>query len=197
MSLESREANEKAQMLAASLGIHLPLGLGRLLARMPALQGAMAAAFNATIILAVGAAVVAILPKLDEWMDKLRGIESVTADVFTKVADLNRFLASGGKPEALSWLRTEIRNVEGDIQRVEAHLKRLTTLPGGKEMAALAPGLSLGMELGQKWTNRKEVALLNEQLANLKKRYDDLGAAIPIAVVKEHNKATEDAAKAM
>jgi hypothetical protein len=193
MSLETREANEKAQMLAAQFGVRLPQGLGVLLARMPAVQAAMAAAFNATIILAVLAAIVAVIPKLDDWMDKLRGIETVTGDVYSKVAELNRFVVSGGKPEAVSWLRTELRNVTGDIQRVEAHIKRLTTLQKGPETGAESPLMA--------FINRKEVNLLEKQLEGLKKRYEELGTAIPTEKVKEFNKAAvegaERAAKAL
>jgi hypothetical protein len=188
MGMESRHTNEHVQMLAASLGVRIPYGLERILARLPLVQAAMGAAFGVGIIVAVGAAIIAIIPKLDDWIDKLRGIESVTADVYAQVGKLNDFLASGGHPEALSWLRTSIRNVAGDIYRVEADIKRLTHLQVGPEAGAFSPAMWL--------INRKEVYLLNEQLVNLKKRYEELGSAIPTADVKEHTKATEETAKA-
>lgn len=187
LSTGARQTTESANMLAAQLGIQLPAGLERLIARCPAVQAAMAAAFNATIVLAIAAAIVEVIPRLDAWMDKLRGIESVTADVFTRVAELNRFVVSGGKPEAVSWLRTELRNVIGEISRVEEHLKRLTT-------TIQMPGVQIPGWL-KAWFNRGEVELLEKQLTDLKKRYEEIGSAIPIDKVKEFNAAAKEGAE--
>src|SRR3990172_10796092 len=50
MTLEQRDATEKAQLLAGQLGVHLPAGLDRLIARMPGVQAALQAAFSLTIV---------------------------------------------------------------------------------------------------------------------------------------------------
>jgi hypothetical protein len=188
MSLESREANEKVQMLAASLGVRIPYGLERILARLPFLQAAMSAAFGVGIIVAVGAAIVAVIPKLDDWMDKLRGIEKVSADVYTEVGKLNIALGALGPPDSAKAMRVEIRNVAGEIGRVVEHLKRLQELQAGPEKGAFSPAMW--------YINRKEVNLLNDRLGNLTKRYEELGSAIPTTEVKEHNKAMEEGGRA-
>ena len=188
MSLETREASEKAQMLAASLGIHLPMGLERLITKLPAVQGLLSAAFNASIVLAVGAAVVAILPKLDEWMDSLRGIEKASANVYAEVAKTNAALGAFGKVDSTAALRTQLRDVAGDIFRVKQHLESLTTLQWGPEKGHESPIM--------KFWNREEISLLEDQLKGLIATQKELGEKIPVTQVKEHTAAVTAAAKA-
>jgi hypothetical protein len=186
MSLEAGLANEKAQLLAGSLGINLPAGIDRLLARMPGVQAALGVAFNASIVLAVGAAILAILPKLDEWLDKLRGIEAASADVYKEVAKTNAVLGAFGPPDSVKAMRDQIRDVGAEITRVQEHLKSLQT-------TALGPIVGPA----KTWLlNRKEISLLEDQLKDLIARQKELGDAIPEQKVKDHAKALDEQAKA-
>src|SRR3990170_2037917 len=53
MSLQTNEAMEKAQLLAANLGIHLPAAMTNLIVRSEALQVALEAAFSSGILLGI------------------------------------------------------------------------------------------------------------------------------------------------
>jgi len=185
MSMATRQTTESASMLAAQLGIQLPMGLERLIARMPMVQGAMAAAFSATVILAVGAAIVTVIAKGDEWLDKLRGIEAASADVFKEVAKANETLQAFGKPGSTEALRREIAGVGAEIYKVQQHIKSLETLP---QTGLFSPGMWL--------INRKEIGLLEDQLKNLTARQKELELAIPVEKIKEQTEALKEAGEA-
>jgi hypothetical protein len=189
MSLESREANEKVQMLAASLGVNLPMGLERLVARLPAVQAAMGLAFNASIVLAVGAAIVAVIPKLDDWIDRLRGIEAANADVYQKVAELNVALGGFGSVGSVKALRAQLAQVAAQIQQDTKLLEELRTIPAG------LPGEGQPSPLFS-YINRKDIQLLEEHIKHLQEVYERLGDAIPTAQIEEDRQAKEKAAKA-
>ena len=185
MSMETREANEKAQMLAAQFGVRLPQGLGVQLARMPAVQAAMAAAFNATIVLAVLAAIVAVIPKLDEWMDRLRGIKEAAAGVFAEIAKANEVLGAFGKPGSVVALTAELDVVAGSIRQVRTYLESLQRTAAGPYAGWFDP---------VSWyINRKEIDLTGERLTALTLRFDALGIAIPVEKIKERIEAIKQA----
>ena len=192
MSMETREANEKAQLLAAQFGVRLPQGLGVLLARMPAVQAAMEAAFGATVVVAFGAAIVALFPKIADWIDQLRGVEAVNQDILNKQIELNTYLAYGGKPEVLAALTQRFMHVANQIKEIRAEIERLQTsavVPPSQQGGPLA-GWLVGMTAAG-----DKVKSLKADLGPLEEAYKRLDLAINREKLDEHNKAMEEAKK--
>jgi len=192
MSLESREANEKVQMLAASLGVQVPQGLAQILARMPAVQTAMELAFSGLIVVGFGAAIVALFPKIAEWIDRLRGVEKVNQDILNKQIELNTYLAYGGKPEVLAALTKRFNQVANDITRIRGEIERLQTsrvVPPSQQGGPLAGWLVGITAAGDK------VKALKKDLGPLEDAYKKLDLAIGREKLDEHNKAMEEAKK--
>jgi hypothetical protein len=190
MTLESRETNEKVQMLAASLGIRVPQGLAQILARMPAVQTAMELAFGGMIVVGFGAAIVALFPKIAEWIDMLRGVEAVNQDILNKEMELDRFLVSAGKPKSVKALGTEYQHVAGRIDEIK---KKLVELQGAPfSLGRLEFGLRAATDLG---LTMDRVKALRAELEPLQTRFEELKVAVPTEKQEEYNKALEDAAK--
>ena len=70
MAKQQREAREAGMLLSNVLGVQMPAGLDRVLARMPVVSGAMRAAFNVSVVAAVAAAVVSLINNFDELRGK-------------------------------------------------------------------------------------------------------------------------------
>lgn len=192
MTLESREANEKVQMLAASLGVRVPQGLGQILARLPGVQQAMELAFGATIVVAFGAAIVALFPKIAEWIDQLRGVEKVNQDILNKQIELNTYLAYGGKPEVLAALTKRFNQVSNEIIRIRGEIERLQTstkVPPSQQGGPLA-GWLVGMTAAG-----DKVKSLKADLGPLEEAYKRLDLAMGREKLDEHNKGMEEAKK--
>lgn len=90
MSLESREASEKAQLLAAQLGVQLPQGLDRFIARMPAVQQGLQAAFSLSLIGAFAGALVAAIVQMVRGLDELTDTTADFKSIMDEAAESNR-----------------------------------------------------------------------------------------------------------
>jgi hypothetical protein len=73
LSFEEREATEKAQLLAAQFGVHLPGGVTRLMGRLPLLQSAMEAAFPVLVVTAFLAALREVPDAIAQGTDAIMG----------------------------------------------------------------------------------------------------------------------------
>lgn len=197
MTLETREANEKAQLLAGSLGIQLPAGMQNLISKMPGVQAALGAAFNASIVFAVGAAIVALFPKIADWIDQLRGVKDVNEELLSRQLDLNRLLATGGKPNTFKALTDEMTNVSAKLNEAR---NKVDAFNKSVEEAAKFQGFmgapNLGMTIRLKPDDLKSA---EQDIVRLTKRYEELQLAIPKAQLEEeadaHKKAAEEAKK--
>jgi len=193
MNLESGETREKIQMLAGSLGVQVPAGIARIMARMPALTTAMSVAFNATLVVAVGAAIVSLFPKIADWIDKLRGVEDVNEGILEKQIEINRLLVAGGKAETFKALEAQYTNNARRIGEIDSQLKKMGN-------TAAAVGGNEGIVFGKAATaigmHSDAIKALNKELKHLTERQKELDLAIPKAKQDEQNKAMEEAAKA-
>ena len=192
MSTGARQANESLGLVAAQFGVNLPIGLERILTRMPAVQAAMSAAFSASIIVAVGAAIVAVLPKIAEWIDKLRGVEKVTGEIYETTAKLNMGLGAFGKPESLKALETQLNNVSQDLNAVKKNLEgelvpTTIIVKGAVAVQGYNRVVNASADLVAYWKQRT---------GELTKQQEELNKAIEAERVKEHTDALEKAAAA-
>jgi len=190
MTMESREANEKVQMLAASLGVRVPAGLAQIMARLPGVQAAMEVAFGATIVVAFGAAIVALFPKIADWIDQLRGVEEVNQDLLNQQIELNNYLVAAGKPKSLKALEVQFQNVSGRIGEIKQKLLELQGAPWSFER--LKFGLRAATDLG---LTMDRIRALRAELGPLEEKLGKLGLAVPTEKQEEYNRALEEAAK--
>ena len=93
LNFASRDAAQQAQLLAAQFGVHLPAGMTETVARIGGVQRAMKLAFNATIVVGVGAAIVALLPKIAQWIDMLRGVQGENDEILAQARETNQLFA--------------------------------------------------------------------------------------------------------
>jgi len=181
MTMETRQTNEAVQRLAGSIGVQIPAGLERMLARMPAVQAAVEGAFGATVVLAFGAAIVSSFPKIAEWIDKLRGVEAVNNEFWKEIIETNRVLSGWGKPDSVKALAREFGDVAKEIARVKKELAETPApLPPAPFVAPMANVY--------KTDNAKA---LREELGRLQEQYTELEKAIPKAEMEEHKRAIE------
>ena len=171
MSMETREANEKAQMLAAQFGVRLPQGLGVLLARMPAIQAAMEAAFSLTIIAAFVAGFMALIPKIKElageWSGFTKGMqESFQEALKANEEALRKFLTISVGRALLDESNARI----GALQREKETLEKAYLPLVWQQVAALLRLREIGAEIG----------ILDDRRMVQLKQLDELN--------KEHNK---------
>ncbi|MGH9581046.1 MAG: hypothetical protein ACRD2R_08635, partial [Terriglobales bacterium] len=87
LSKQQKQANDAAQLLGRTMGVQLPRELNRFLSRSSLLGPLLSTAFNASIVLAFGAAIVALVPKIKEaaqelggFTEKMRALEKAAAD---------------------------------------------------------------------------------------------------------------------
>jgi hypothetical protein len=190
MTMESREANEKVQMLAASLGVRVPAGLAQIMARLPGVQAAMEVAFGATIVVAFGAAIVALFPKIAEWIDMLRGVEAVNQDILNKEMELDRYLVARGKPERTRAMTTEFEHAAGRIDEIKRKLIELQGTPFSFDR--LKFGLRAATDFG---LTMDRVKALRIELEPLQVRFEELKRAVPTEKLKEFNEAIKEGAE--
>jgi hypothetical protein len=190
ISTGARQATESANMLAAQLGINLPAGIERVIARMPGVQAAMGVAFGATIVVAFGAAIVTLFPKIAEWIDMLRGVEAVNQDILNKEMELDRYLVAGGKPERTSAMTTEFEHVAGRIDEIKRKLIELQGAPWS--LGRLEFGLRAATDLG---LTMDRVKALRIELEPLQTRFEELKRAVPTEQLKEFNKTAAEGAE--
>jgi hypothetical protein len=184
MSLESREANEKVQMLAASLGVRVPQGLAQILARMPGIQRAMEAAFNITIIGAFVAGLVGLGVAGYREIEKLRGKTEELAGWLKKAADENMrlFLGFTTSKEGTERLAELTKRSAEVAHKIEALKKQLEDL----DPAAAAAAIIIASRLNKAEAEGRDITTqLNEGLANQTK-----------ILKTEHKEAMEEATKA-
>jgi hypothetical protein len=186
MSLEAHETAQKVQFLAASLGVQVPQGMANILAKIPALQAGMEAAFSASLVVGFGAAIVSQFPRIAEWIDNLRGVVKVNEEILAKQIEVNNALAFGGEQGGAEALEKRLNGVANEIDRIKKSLKSV-----GVELA-----VPYGMPLmKQTKLTRDEMKSLNEDLARLRKSYEELQFAIPLAEQKAMNEANREAAE--
>jgi hypothetical protein len=190
LSTGARQATESANMLAAQLGIQLPAGLERIIARMPGVQAAMGVAFGATIVVAFGAAIVALFPKIAEWIDMLRGVEAVNQDILNKEMELSRYLVAGGKPERTKAMTTEFEHAAGRIDEIKRKLMELQGAPFSFDR--LKFGLRAATDFG---LTMDRVKALRAELEPLQVRFEELKRAVPTEKLKEFNAAVKEGAE--
>jgi hypothetical protein len=94
MTLESREASEKAQLLAAQFGVAIPSGLGKLLSRLPALGAALEAAFPVAIVGAFAVAILSSLPPVQKLIDKWHELGKASEEALKDAIAANEKLLS-------------------------------------------------------------------------------------------------------
>jgi len=92
MTADQRQAAEAAQLLGARLGVQLPRSVNNFIAQSKLIGPALQAAFSATIFLAVGAAVVALIAKIPELTDKLFDWSGALKKLMEDVKDTNTLL---------------------------------------------------------------------------------------------------------
>jgi len=167
MSLQAGEANEKVMMLAASLGVQVPQGMGRILARMPAIQSGIEHAFSAVIVFAF---VRAIAEAATNW-EKFQGaigaalgpISAAEVKLFNLVGLLKDYSGAAGEAAEAQKQLTEAE--EALSKRVlEARLK---ANEAGKK----------GIELWTEESNNRIKLLQREQGAadqSLRSQFDNL-----------------------
>lgn len=88
MTLESREASEKIQLLAAQFGVHLPQGLDRLIARLPAVQMGLEKAFSAAIIFAFTRAIAEAITNWEKFQEGLGKALGPISELEVKIANV-------------------------------------------------------------------------------------------------------------
>lgn len=88
MSLEAAEASQKAQLLAASLGVQLPGEIGRLISRLPLLQKGLEAAFGVTIIFAFTRAVAQAATNWEKFQEGIIGALGPISELEVKIANV-------------------------------------------------------------------------------------------------------------
>jgi hypothetical protein len=178
------QALDASRLLSNELGIGLPRQITKFLASSEAIGPALSVAFNASLVLGMGAAIVAVIPKLDAWLDHLRGIEEVSADVFKQIGKANEALGGFGKENGVGAMNAQIRAVGDQIFGVQQRLEALQHIPQGNPYAgAFSPAMWM--------INRKEIGLLEDQLKNLTAEQQQLGVAIPVAETAKQNKNIE------
>jgi hypothetical protein len=198
MGLASAEANQKAALLAGTFGIQIPQGLGQLIAKSQLAQQALGAAFNVSIVLAVGAAILALLPKIAAWIDDLRGVEKVNQQILASTAKLNAALGAFGKVGSLAALNAQAATVAGNLAEAT---KRLKDLRDEAKEPFIASGTeqTLGVvaeHLKAFQKNADAIKNAEADVARYTKDQEELNKAIDAARVDEHAKATDKAAEA-
>jgi len=189
VTMESQQAVGQVQMLAGQFGVQVPAGIARLMSRLPALQGALQAAFSVTVVLAFGAAIVSLFPKIADWIDQLRDVRDVNQEILNKQIELNRYLAQGGKEANLKALTTEFANTAGRINEIKNQLKAIT----GENWSwqRLKYGFNLLTDFGK---SSDQVKALVQEINPLIDRYDELTLLIPKMRLDEHNQLLGDQA---
>ncbi len=190
MSMESRETNEKVSMLAASLGVQLPMGLERLIARMPGVQSALGMAFNASIVLAVGAAIVSLFPKIAEWIDNLRGVKDVNDEIYKATAKLNAAMGAFGAPGSIEALTRQYGQLENQIGGAKKQVEAFNAL----RSHPLTIGATLFKPEEIK-NAEKEIERLTPALGQLQNKIDDLKGQNYEKALDAQAKAAAEAAK--
>lgn len=123
---DSERANRAASILQRTLGIQLPRGFDSVLAKSRLIGPALAAAFNVSIVLAIGAALVALIPRIQDaafelggFTKKMRELEQATKDA--NLAALTQFDTIEKGTRVLSETNREIeKNVRNQIQLNES-----------------------------------------------------------------------------
>jgi hypothetical protein len=163
MSMETREASEKAQLLAASLGIQLPAAAAQLITRMRGVQQALDLAFKATAVLAIIALIVQLVSELDKLRDKVLVIGAYFLEYEAKAAAaIQRWL--GLSSAQMDFMARFAQGEREAIQRAEEIKK-------GKEVVAEAykAYLLVGVEgeqklrLEQEFTRREFLKRLGDE----------------------------------
>jgi len=186
MTMEARQTGEAVQRLAGAIGVQIPAGLERMLARMPAVEAAAEAAFGATVVVAFGAAIVSSFPAIAGFIDRLRGVEAVSNEFWKEIVETNRVLGGWGKLDSVKALTREFGDVAKEIIRVKKELAETPApLPPAPFVAPMANVY--------KTDNAKA---LREELGRLQREYTELEKAIPKAEMEEQKEATDKQTKA-
>jgi len=199
MSLESRETNEKVQMLAATLGVRVPEGMARILSRMPALTAAMEAAFSITIVGAFAAAIIAIVPKIRELAQEVGGVTESTKQLFQwAVGGSNKALVSFG---TLAEGQKLIAETNRGLIGTEIALAKARSITGQltlTNLALIAFPLTTVVGLYKTWTERSDaIAKLTKQQTDLFVRLGEQTDQLT-KLQEQHNKvAGKEAADAL
>jgi hypothetical protein len=70
MAKQQKEAREAGMLLSNTLGVQIPAGLEKILAKMPGVSGALATAFKGAVLIAFIAGLVQVVTHLDEFKRK-------------------------------------------------------------------------------------------------------------------------------
>ena len=118
LNFAANDARMEAQLLAAQFGVHLPVGIDKLLSRLPAVQQGISKAFNAGIMVAFGVAggqaLARLIVEITQFDSTLQGLKQTIADVFSPFEAAARGLHEANVAEAS----------EKQSQRVLASIER-------------------------------------------------------------------------
>ncbi|MDP9264075.1 MAG: hypothetical protein M3O85_07135, partial [Acidobacteriota bacterium] len=92
MIKQHRQANDAASLLARTFGIEMPRQLEKFLSKSSLIGPALSTAFNASIILAAGAAVIALIPQIQEAASAVGGFTKAMREVEQAAIDANNAL---------------------------------------------------------------------------------------------------------
>jgi hypothetical protein len=90
LGFESTETREKLNLMGESIGVRLPSALSRLLGQLPAVQSAMAAAFQASIVIFFISMIGEAIEKLGELTESAGGFSKSVKEAYEQSLDYNQ-----------------------------------------------------------------------------------------------------------
>lgn len=191
MTLESREAAEKIQLLSGTLGVQLPAGIASVLAKLPGLQSALGAAFSVSIVGAFAVGFISLIPKIRDLSSEWGGFTKKMQEDFQKAIEeneklLRQFSTVFQSPREIGKQRLEETNAE--IGRVSALIETFEKLKDVKADEFLALREQLPAGVTEKKLREDLAALSERQTAQLQRlnavnvEFNEKGAA----AVKKH-----------
>jgi hypothetical protein len=157
MRKQQREAREAAQLLGRTLGVEIPAGLEKAIAKTQFFGRALSLAFKATLVLALVAALVELVPKIEAAAQSMGGFTDAMREANKEAAEFNRRMLTGFGNLGVGAVLTEQTRAQiaAIDQRREALQKELETV----KAADALPGAGLVRQI----VLRKELADLSAQ----------------------------------
>src|SRR5574341_298107 len=135
MSKQQKQARDATQLLGNTLGVQLPREIEKLIAKSSIIGPLMSTAFNATVVVAFGAAVIALIPQIQAGAQALGGFTEGLRKLEQAAKDANRELRIAMGARGLQETNAEIVALDKRIEaliKAQDEQKRLSAL-------ALAP----------------------------------------------------------
>ncbi len=183
---DTERANRAASILQRTLGINLPRGFDSVLAKSRLIGPALAAAFNVSIILAVGAALVALGPKIRDLAQELGGFTAKMKELNDEIIRTIREALAGFSTrevgeKLLAQTLDRIKALEGERDAV-IKLRDENAKAFGPQGVALALGYALRLRaINNELGGQEGLIVLSEKqrqrLTELAKKHNEAASA--------------------